>query len=570
MAIKVLSVEIGYSSTKVCEMDYKTKNPKVHDSFVLPTPDGIIADGVLTVTEEFVADFKKKLAEKNIKTKKVIFTISSSKIATREVKTPYCKENRIADMVRANLSDYFPIDSSQYDIAHSIMNVEGVEKDENGKPIKGMNPTGYRLLLLAAPKQLLDGYKLFAKSLGLELESIDYNGNSIFQAAKEECSEGTHLIIKVDERSAALLVVKDGQIVLNRTVPYGIDDAVSTLMTTEELGDVSSYEAALALARRKTCILKSNKMEEIKADKENASESEAVLLEKKKVTDSLTAMAGGIARVVDYYNSNHANEPIEKMYVTGIGADFSGISKYLSNALNHKVVVLTNLSGVNIEKCFKEVTYGEYVACIGAAIAPLRFTSEQEENTTSKGASLDVDPTRIAVIVAAGCVLIGVVVILSSLLPYMSEKKQKKEYEATIEELQPVYETYLTYNAVKVQHEKIQALDTATENRNEELVEVIESLELKMPSSFCLTDMTATATGVTMNVTVETKEEAASVLHEMSQLKYFYFVDTTALTELVTETGEKQYAFSVEMTYAPIVDETEEAEGSEVVVGGEE
>ena len=52
MAIKVLSVEVGYSTTKVCEMDYKAKSPKVHDSFVLPTPEGIIADGVLTVTEE--------------------------------------------------------------------------------------------------------------------------------------------------------------------------------------------------------------------------------------------------------------------------------------------------------------------------------------------------------------------------------------------------------------------------------------------------------------------------------------------------------------------------------------
>lgn len=558
MAIKVLSVEVGYSTTKVCEMDYKAKSPKVHDSFILPTPEGIIADGVLTVTEEFVAEFKKKLAEKNIKTKKVIFTISSSKIATREVRTVYCKENRIADMVRANLNEYFPIDGSQYDIAHTIMSVEGVQKDENGKPIKGMNPTGYRLMLLAAPKQLLDGYKLFAKSLGLELESIDYNGNSIFQAAKEECKEGTHLIVKVDERGSAILVVKDGQIVLNRTVPYGIDDAVSVLMTTEELGDVSSYEAALALARRKTCILKSNKMDEIKEDNEYAGESEVVLLEKKKVTDSLTAMAGGIARVVDYYNSNHANEPIDQMYVTGIGADFSGISKYLSNALNHKVVVLTNLSGVNIDKCFKEVSYGEYVACIGAAIAPLHFASEQEEKSSSKVSNLNVDQTRLAIIVAAGCVLIGTVVIISSLIPYMSAKKQKKEYEETIQELQPVYETYLTYNAVKVQYDKLQALDLLTANRNEELVEVIESLELKMPSSFCLSDMTATATGVSMNVTVETKEEAASVLHEMSQLQYFYFVDTTALTELVTETGEKQYAFSIEMTYAPMVEETEE------------
>ena len=125
MANRILSVDMGYSLTKVCEMDYGVKNPKIYNTFVLNTPEGMISDGLINVKEEFLTLFQTMLNEKGIKTRKVIFSIASSKIATREAKIPYCKENRISDIVRANLSDYFPIDASQYVIAHSILGVEG-------------------------------------------------------------------------------------------------------------------------------------------------------------------------------------------------------------------------------------------------------------------------------------------------------------------------------------------------------------------------------------------------------------------------------------------------------------
>ena len=38
------------------------------------------------------------------------------------------------------------------------------------------------------------------------------------------------------------------------------------------------------------------------------------------------------------------------------------------------------------------------------------------------------------------------------------------------------------------------------------------------------------------------------------------FVETTSITELITEIGETQYSFAVEMIYAPIEAETEEGE----------
>ena len=79
-----------------------------------------------------------------------------------------------------------------------------------------------------------------------------------------------------------------------------------------------------------------------------------------------------------------------------------------------------------------------------------------------------------------------------------------------------------------------------------------------MPTSFALNDITATSDGILMNATVKTKEEVAVVLDELRKVEAFSFVDSMALSELITEIGEVQYSFAVEMIYAPVEAETEE------------
>ena len=565
MAGKVLSIEVGYSFTKVCEVDYQAKKTKVYQSFVLPTPEGVLADGTLTVDDDFVAAFKAKLSELKIKTKAAVFTISSSKIATREVRIPYCKENRIGDLVRANLQDYFPIDVSQYMVAHSVLEVEGVsnaDTEESGAKKPVGTPTGYKLLLLAAPTQIINSYRLFAGALGLEVKEIDYNGNSIYQVAKEACGEGTQMIVKLDERSSILLVLKNGVIVLNRTIPYGIDESVAALADTSVWGEISSYEDALTLATQNICILPSFQRPAVNKDGNNEAEADSVevIRDMMAVTSSLTSLVGGISKVVDYYNSRNMDAKIESMHITGVGADFAGISTLLNNELGMEVHGLNHVSGVQSEKALKEGTFGEFAVCIGAAMSPVHFTSEHEEEKTKGAGKGNLDSTHIAVLACIGCILVGLVLVISSLLPYLSAKKEQERYNLIIENLAPVYDVYVQYQNLKSQAEQLAALDKETVNRNEDIVAFIEALEAQMPTTFTLNDFTATTDGINMNVTVATKEEAAAVLDELRKMEMFMNVDTTSLSQLVTEAGESQYSFAVEMFYAPIVEETTEGE----------
>ncbi len=588
MAEKVLSIEVGYSLTKVCEVEAAGKAPKIFNSFVIPTPEGMVRDGAVDVNDEFVNQFLRMMTVKKIKTRKAIFTVSSNKIASREAVLPYLKDKQIQPAIRANLSEYFPVDVTQYVFAHSLLETvydktdaapePDVELDDNGKPIdkKGKvapkavkgKPTGLKFLILAAPKQLVQSYERLAKSCNLELDTIDYNGNSIYQAAKEECKDGVQLIIKVDERSSLLMVLEDGIIALNRTISYGIDEAIESLMQTTELGDTGSYEKALEVARRKTVILSSFDDKNDVIDLDNETKDTKIKADKKAVTESLRTLVGGIIRVIDFYNSNHSTRPIEKMFVTGIGADFSGLSNLLTNESGLKIKNLTHLAGIDIEKTFKDVTYGEYVACIGAAISPLKWYPDKEETKgkggkSGSGAMSNVNTTLIAVCVLGLCLIGSVVMVIMTFLPYKRAEKINEGYKKTIDELQPSYDIYQEFLGRKATYEKLKFIDNETKNRNEQLLEFIANLEDDMPASFILDSIESDTESIKLDATVSSKAEVAYVVDKLKDNPLFTDVEITSVEQIDDEEGGVgiTYGFLVECFYAPYEIEETDSEG---------
>lgn len=117
---RVLSIEIGNSFTKICEMDYKVKKPKVYKVLTVETPEGIVVDGMLQPTQEYADHLVNALGTNGIRTKKVLFTISSTRVASREVQIPNVKASKIEALVKTNASDYFPVDLTQYEIGHYL------------------------------------------------------------------------------------------------------------------------------------------------------------------------------------------------------------------------------------------------------------------------------------------------------------------------------------------------------------------------------------------------------------------------------------------------------------------
>lgn len=557
MAAKAISIEIGYLLTRVCEVDYKTKSHKIYKSFTIPTHEGMINDGVLTISPEFVENLKSALAANRIKSKQVVFTITSSRIASREVVIPFVKENRIADVVNANATDYFPVDLSQYQLAYSILGTIGETK----------NAQQYKLLVMAVPTALLSGYYDLAQALKLEVVDIDYAGNSIFQVVKDECAQGTHLIVKIEERASLVMVVQNSVLTFTRNVSYGVDEAIESVMNTLAWGDVSTAEQAIRILQRNECIAEhgpSAGQEEV----EQEGETEVKSAREKAMDDVRAAfmpLVGGIARVIDFYMSRNAGAAIERVMITGLGADFKGLDALLASEINMSVSVLMDAAGWNLTRNFKNECFGEYIACVGAAVAPLGFRKDTDKKgkEKSKGNAKGTNGAVVAYALLGIGVVVGAALAVISIMRYMDVQKTNMELKAQASDLEDIIPIYNEYVATKAEYTKVEAMYEATENRNEEMYEFLEELEEKLPSSSNVISLTSDVNGVSINMVTDTKEDAAATVQ---QLRSFHslipqMVTVSALREETDQdTGVTSVNFTVVASYWPVGSSPEEIE----------
>lgn len=551
MAAKAISIEIGYLLTRVCEVDYKTKSHKIYKSFTIPTHEGMINDGVLTISPEFVENLKSALSANRIKAKQVVFTITSSRIASREVVIPFVKENRIADVVNANATDYFPVDLSQYQLAYSILGTIGETK----------NAQQYKLLVMAVPSALLSGYYELAQALKLEVVAIDYAGNSIFQVMKDECAQGTHLIVKIEERASLVMVVQDSVLAFTRNVSYGVDEAIESVMNTLAWGDVSTVEQAIRILQRNECIAERGPSvghEEVEQEGTGVTEVKSA---REKAMDDVRAafmpLVGGIARVIDFYISRNANVSIDRIMITGLGADFKGLDELLAGEINMPVSVLMDAAGWNLTRNFKNECFGEYIACVGAAVVPLGFKKDTDKKgkEKSKGDSKSMNGAFLAYSLLGIGVIMGAALAAISFMRYMDVQTTNMALKAqagTPEDIIPIYNEYV---ATKAEYTKVEAMYEATENRNESMYEFLEELEEKLPSSSNVVSLTSNINEVSINLITDTKEDAAAAVQ---QLRTFHslmpqMVTVSALREEEDpDTGVTSINFTVVASYWPV------------------
>lgn len=543
---KVLSIELGQSIVKMCEVDYKSKNPKVYSYMELETPQDAVIDGFVVRPDELAEVIVAAMSSHNIRTKKVVFTIASARIASREAFLPYVKKNKLGEMVQASAGDYFPVDISKAKVTYQILST----------PTQEDGTKQYRLSLMVVPNDLLESYYTLAKFCGLDIVALDYAVNSIASAAKENLSNSVQMVVKIGEEVTQLFICSDGDMVLQRTMTNGMDVAIETMidLSSRETGRTMSYTEVLGLMRSKPCVRISTDMTVF--DKyDNSDVPENV---RGEVTEALSPLSGSILRVIDYYNSRNSEKPIENIYLTGFAENFVGFAEYLSNEFGTEVKRLSEVCNINITE-----SAGSYIACYGAAIDPLDMIPEAHMSKKKKLSGGDSgsgkpEPNYIMIgaMVFGACVVVAAVLAVVSILPYRAAVKKKEELvkrEAELEAIESVYKDNL--KAVLV-YDEVKKMYESTEHQNDNLIAFLEELEMKLPSTVNVLTFSADDERVSINMNVESKEAVALTIQELRGFTSLDTVTVAALSEEVDELGLNSVVnFTAECTYAPIVRE---------------
>ncbi len=556
---KVLSIELGYSLVRVCEVDYKTKKPKVYANFEFKSPENVLEDGFIRRPEELGNALRAALDKHGIKTKQVIYSISSAKIASRESTLPFVKENKLEELVNASATDVFPVDISNCKITYQILDTQDGE-DGTKK---------YHVSLFAAPNDLLESYYTMSTIAGLQIVALDYSSNSFAVAIRDVFKNGTYMAIKVDERSSLITVIRDGKVALQRTVPYGGDVAIDTIIDLEEQesGDRVSYEKALGLLQMRSCIRCS--IDADVADDEDGSD-EKIKQFRMSVAESFTMFNSSIMRVIDYYNSRNSDNVVDIVYVTGYAETFIGLTQLMSNELGIPVDRLSDKSS-DIFQGLAEG--GAYINCIGASIESMDFIPDVHSEKKGKvrkightgkkgkpvaGNAVGTDPTAIALVLLIVCLVVAGGLAAYALLPYFAAEKDNEELRARDEALTPIREVY--YNKVysDLYLEQCRQMYATTQTQNDNLLKFIAELENVLPKTVNVLSFTSEVDKVTIEMQVESKEAAAKSIQEIRKFKSIESVTVGSVNEELNELGGSVVSFTLEAVYAPFEAEADE------------
>ena len=552
---RVLSIEIGNSFTKICEIDYKVKKPKVYKVLTVETPAGVVVDGMLQPTQEYADHLVNALGTNGIHTKRVIFTISSTRVASREVQIPNVKANKIEALVKTNANDYFPVDLTQYEIGHYLAG--GLT--EEGK---------LRVMALAVPKALLNSYYQLAQMCGWEVECFDYSSNSLYQILRDEKTETVTMMIKIDENSTIVTVLSAGKVLLQRTVAYGVQDAIETMIASGVYA-VNDPMSAVERFQKKTCLNRvlhqGDKLWEENAGRwedEDAGNVE-VTAARQKITSSLEPLIVGVSRVIDFFDSRNSDTPIERTYVTGLGGSFSGMSKLFTNCLERKVHTLSDMEDkIGMSKAIRSTRPAAYISCLGAVLAPVGLIDKSQQKAKGMTVVSGTNYTFVSVAVLVLGVILSIAMAVTSLTRYFGTVAENVALQARVEELQPAQTVYNEYLSAAAQYDKYKYLYEYTENPNENLVEFINELEQILPSSFWTNSFSSDMEGISMSVTVEGKAAAARTILNIRNMESIEDVQISNITDTQNELGESAVTFSITGTYADIHADTEETEST--------
>lgn len=517
MAVKVngkyISICIDNEYIKLCEATRGVKSTTVHKAVTIQTPEGMYSDGEILDVKGLAKVIKSSLDDNRMNSNDVVFTISSNKIATKDVIVPDVKGNKIDKIIQTNAAEYFPVKIEDYIVQYYPL--EKVKEDDASK---------LKVFVIAAPAKLIDKYYGLAEAMGLKVAFIDYAGNSTYQLVKQQIGTETSLVISIENDATMVSIFKNGTMQLQRSIHYGKSLMVNVVMNEYRL----DYEAALNKLQKEYLLGKS--------------------VDSNDVTESMRALISNINRVTDYYVSRN-NNPIEKIYVIGNATTIRGFNKLFSNEFNMEVIPIESINGVITDrKTYVDASsLTSYTGNIGALIAPVNFVSLTKlEQDKKKGSGKSMAFILIASVAASLLLVLvpGVKLILSNI--------QISSLKNDIKKLQPIEEIVNKYYEAKDENTDVNTFKSQASNSNDSVDEFVSQLESKVPSDVVITSMSVTSGNVAVSGTAASKSSLGMLILQLKSIPTVSNVIVSNESENMDNTGTIQLTFSLSCSFGDI------------------
>lgn len=319
---KYFGLDLSDSSVKVFQLEKNGALDSVRSFSSKKINPGLVENGKIIDQEKVIQAIKEAIATagpKKINTKKVICSIPESKVFLRIISIPRISQEEAGEAIKWEIEANIPlaVDQVYYDW-HFLDQVDGKQN----------------VLTIAVAKEVVDELSLALEKCGLEVHGFEMESiatvRSLISFKQEKGEDQTCLIVDIGGEKTSFIITKGDILHFTSSIPFssiGITDVIASQMK------ITREEA-----------------EKIKANQgiEHDSENDPVF---NSVRPFLENLSTEIEKTIDFYNNLSKNPAeINKIIISGGGANLKGLTTYLAERLSREVVLGVPWINLNLGK----------------------------------------------------------------------------------------------------------------------------------------------------------------------------------------------------------------------------
>jgi type IV pilus assembly protein PilM len=338
----LVGLDIGSSSVKAVELSKRGKGKEfdlTHVGVANLAPEAIV-QGAFLNSSAIVDAIREAVEKAKIKTKGVAAAVSGHSVIVKRVSLPAMTREELDEQIRWEAEQYIPFDVNEVNLDFQILDSSAADGQMD-------------VLLVAAKKDLIDDYVQVISEAGLTPVAIDVAAFAVenaFEANYDAKPDEVVALVNIGAQVVNINVVSEGSPSFTR------DITTAGNQYTEEI------QKALAISFEEA--------ERIKLGGRRPEDSQEVVpQEVEQAMQSVTeTVIGEISRSLDFFSATSADSRIERVMLSGGGANVAGFRSAFHERTGIDVEVLNPLTRMTPSNKFEPEFLDELAPSLGVSV----------------------------------------------------------------------------------------------------------------------------------------------------------------------------------------------------------
>lgn len=232
----IIGCEITTNEIRAVELVKENGIHKILAMGYVPLEEGIVEEGFIRDADRFNDAITQLIASGNFQTTDVAIGVNNENLIMRYASFPKVEGDKLRNMVLLQAQEFIPIPIQEMEVDYVVA----------GETTDDSDIVQTNVMLVAARKQMLEGYINIFTASKLQIQEIDSSLLSYCRGINEICEGKRYIVVNLTDDVLNFIVVQGDEIAMVRsiTIPDKMSDEVNAIFKNSRTGDYTEEDVS--------------------------------------------------------------------------------------------------------------------------------------------------------------------------------------------------------------------------------------------------------------------------------------------------------------------------------------